>query len=90
MTTTTTDFIAGDWKTKIDTRDFVFQNITEYDGDASFLEGPTKKTNEVWLDIHCKSLLDSIRGKSRYNVFYIKTKINESWICEGDLGKGFK
>lgn len=50
MTTTTTDFIAGDWKTKIDTRDFVFQNITEYDGDASFLEGPTKKTNEVWAE----------------------------------------
>jgi len=54
--------------------------ISEYD----------KETNEVWLEIWCKSLLDSIRGKIRYNVFHIKTPINENWSCDGDLGSGIK
>lgn len=49
-----------------------------------------KKTNEVWLQIWCKNLIDSVRGKLRYNVFNIKTKINENWVCEGDLGRGLK
>lgn len=46
------------------------------------------KSNQVWLQIWCKNLLDSIRGKTRYNVFHIKTFINEDWSCEGDLGNG--
>ena len=52
--------------------------ISEYD----------KETNQVWLQIWCKNLIDSIRGKLRYNVFHIKTNINEDWTCEGDLGNG--
>lgn len=54
--------------------------VSEYD----------KETKEVWLQIWCKNLLDSIRGKMRYNVFYIKTHINEDWSCEGDLGNGVR
>lgn len=49
-----------------------------------------KETDEVFLEIWCKNLLDSIRGKLRYNVFHIKTPINQNWICEGDLGNGIK
>ena len=41
-------FKPGKWQTEIDTRDFVFQNITKYEGDASFLVGPTEKTKKVW------------------------------------------
>jgi hypothetical protein len=52
--------------------------VSEYD----------KETNQVWLEIWCKNLIDSIRGKLRYNVFHIKTNINETWTCEGDLGNG--
>ena len=46
------------------------------------------ESNQVWLEIWCKSVLDSIRGKTRYSVFHIKTSINEDWSCEGDLGNG--
>lgn len=46
------------------------------------------KTNMVWLEVWCKSVIDSIRDKNRYNVFHIKTNVNEDWICEGDLGSG--
>jgi len=46
--------------------------------------------NEVMLEVWCKSLLDNVRGKQRYNVFYITMKENPDWICEGDLGRGMK
>lgn len=47
-----------------------------------------EKTDQVWLEVWCKNLIDSIRGKHRYNVFTIKTDVNKQWVCEGDLGKG--
>ena len=49
-----------------------------------------KKENKVWLEVWCQNPYDIPRKKHRYNVFYIKTKINENWICEGDLGCGIK
>ena len=33
---------------KIDVRGFVAKNITPYDGDASFLKGPTPRTKNMW------------------------------------------
>ena len=36
------------WKEEINTRDFIQKNYTPYDGDASFLEGPTEATNKLW------------------------------------------
>jgi len=54
--------------------------ISEYD----------KKTDEVWIEVWCKNFWDTFRERHRYNVFYLKTKVNEEWICEGDLGKGYK
>ena len=32
-------------KKRISTRDFIQNNYTQYDGDESFLEGPTEATN---------------------------------------------
>ncbi len=32
------------WKEEINTRDFIQKNYTPYDGDASFLAGPTEAT----------------------------------------------
>jgi formate C-acetyltransferase len=37
-------FKQGLWMNKIDVRDFMIQNYTEYLGDASFLQGPTAST----------------------------------------------
>lgn len=42
-------------------RDFVFTNITPYDGDESFLVGPTKKTSTLWY--LCQKLLKKERTK---------------------------
>lgn len=40
---------------KIDVTDFVRKNITPYEGDASFLVGPTERTKRIW-DICLKAL----------------------------------
>lgn len=36
------------WRDDIDTRDFIQDNYKPYDGDESFLEGPTEATNRLW------------------------------------------
>lgn len=50
-----TNFKTGKWNDQIDVRDFIHANITPYDGDSSFLVGPSKKTKELWT--HCSALL---------------------------------
>jgi len=55
--------------------------VSEYDS----------RFDEVWIEVWCYNTLSNLLFKKhRYNVFYIKTRVNEEWICEGDLGKGLK
>ena len=44
----TNKFNDGRWSHKIDVADFVFNNITPYEGDASFLAGATERTKKLW------------------------------------------
>ncbi|MBU1033764.1 formate C-acetyltransferase [Patescibacteria group bacterium] len=41
-------FRSGKWQEEINTRDFILNNFTPYDGDNSFLKGPTEATKELW------------------------------------------
>ncbi len=41
------DFKGKNWKKKIDVRDFIQNNFVPYDGDSSFLQGPTERTKEL-------------------------------------------
>ena len=36
------------WKEECNVRDFIQNNYTPYDGDESFLAGPTDATNKLW------------------------------------------
>ena len=36
------------WKEEVNTRDFIQNNYTPYEGDSSFLAGPTKATETLW------------------------------------------
>ena len=36
------------WKEEINVRQFIQDNYTPYEGDESFLEGPTEATNKLW------------------------------------------
>lgn len=40
-------FNGGDWQESIDVRDFIQQNLIQYDGDESFLAGPTEATTTL-------------------------------------------
>ena len=44
----TTQFIDGLWSKSINVTDFVRKNLTPYEGDASFLQGPTERTSHLW------------------------------------------
>ena len=41
-------FVAGDWKTEVNVRDFIQKNYTPYEGDEAFLAGATDATLSLW------------------------------------------
>ena len=41
-------FIDGAGRENINVTDFVYKNLTPYEGDASFLVGPTQRTQKIW------------------------------------------
>ena len=41
-------FSQGLWRTSIDTKGFIHENYTPYEGDDSFLSGPTERTEQLW------------------------------------------
>ena len=44
-------FTSGDWQSEINVRDFIQHNYTPYEGDSSFLAGPTEKTKKLWDEV---------------------------------------
>ena len=45
-------FKPGRWsKTSVNVRDFINKNYTPYDGDETFLEGPTEATKKLWEQV---------------------------------------
>ena len=44
-------FVGGNWQKAIDVRDFIQRNYTPYNGDDSFLAGPTEATTKLWADV---------------------------------------
>ena len=43
-----TEFVPGKWSKEINVRDFIQRNYTPYEGDSSFLAGPTEATKKLW------------------------------------------
>ena len=44
-------FEKGEWQDEINVRDFIQRNYTPYEGDSSFLTGPTDKTKKLWNEV---------------------------------------
>jgi formate C-acetyltransferase len=44
-------FKGGIWQKTIDVRDFIQKNYTPYEGDDSFLAGPTQNTKDLWAQV---------------------------------------
>ena len=49
------------WKEEVNTRDFIQKNYKPYDGDSSFLVGPTDATNKLW------GILQDLQKQERAN-----------------------
>ncbi|MYU11649.1 formate C-acetyltransferase [Streptomyces sp. SID8361] len=44
-------FTGTRWRGRVDVRDFIQTNYTPYDGDSTFLAGPTARTLAVWREV---------------------------------------
>lgn len=67
------------WKEEINVRDFIQNNYTPYDGNESFLEGPTEATNKLWGRL--QELQKEERAKG--GVLDMETKIVSSLTAYG-------
>ncbi|WP_024707650.1 formate C-acetyltransferase [Martelella sp. AD-3] len=54
-------FSDGAWRTAIDVRNFIQENYTPYEGDASFLTPATERTKQLWDEL--SDLLKQERAK---------------------------
>ena len=59
-------FTPGLWQDFIDVRDFVQLNYTPFEGDASFLAGPTERTERVWETL--SGMFPEEREKGVYDI----------------------
>ena len=51
MNTEWNGFVGGSWQKEVNVRSFIQKNYTPYEGDDSFLVGPTKNTTELWAQV---------------------------------------
>lgn len=45
------EFKKGNWNHHVDVHDFILKNYTPYDGDETFLAGPTQRTQKLWDEV---------------------------------------
>ena len=74
-----TEFVSGKWNNEINVRDFIQRNYTPYEGDSSFLEGPTDATKKLWKE--CLELFDAEHKKG--GVLDMDTKIVSTITSHG-------
>lgn len=72
-------FTGGVWEREINVRDFIQKNYTPYDGDDSFLAGPTTATNELWAQVMDLSRQEREAG----GVLDMDTKIISTIVSHG-------
>ena len=60
-------FKEGSWSTRIDVEDFIQRNYKPYEGDESFLAGPTERT---------KAVTETVKNLLNYLFSILKTYIS--------------
>ena len=61
------------WKRAINVRDFIQHNYAPYDGDESFLAGPTERTKKIW-----DKLSEMFKVEREKGVYDAETKLPQS------------
>ena len=67
------DFKGTAWKHEIDVRDFIQNNYEPYNGDESFLAGPSEKTKKLW-----NILSEMFEVEREKGVYDAETKLPQS------------
>ena len=67
------------WLDEVNVRDFIQNNYTPYDGDESFLEGPTEATNTLWGKLQQLQKAERAKG----GVLDMETEIVSSMTAYG-------
>ena len=82
------NFAGEKWLDEVNMRQFIQDNYTSYDGDASFLEEPTEATNKLWGIL--KDLQKQERAKG--GVLDMETEVVSSMTAYGPgyIGEGTK
>ena len=62
-------FKGNTWREEIDVRDFIQNNYTPYEGDSSFLEKVSEKTDRLW-----KKLTEMFKEETKRGVYDVETK----------------
>ncbi|MCQ2266612.1 MAG: formate C-acetyltransferase [Bacteroidaceae bacterium] len=71
-------FTGHRWKHEINVRDFIQQNYTPYEGDGSFLVGPTARTQAIWT-----KLSDMFQTEREKGVYDTETKLPQTLTTYG-------
>ena len=66
-------FAPGKWQSQVNVREFIQRNYTPYEGDHSFLQGPTQRTLDIWRKL--QPLLAEEREKEVLDVSQIPSGI---------------
>jgi len=81
-------FTGTQWLDEVNVRDFIQNNYTQYDGDESFLAGPTDATNKLW------GMLQELQKEERAKggVLDMETDVVSSMTAYGAayIGEGTK
>ena len=72
-------FKGGHWVDDINVRDFIQNNYTQYEGDESFLAGPTEATNTLWDKVQALQKEERSKG----GVLECETEIVSSLTAYG-------
>ena len=72
-------FKGSKWQDEVDVRDFIQNNYKLYNGDESFLEGPTESTNTLWEKL--QKLQKEERAKG--GVLDMETEVVSSLTAHG-------
>jgi formate C-acetyltransferase len=66
-------FKSGEWVTEVNMREFIKKNYTPYDGDDSFLNTATPKTEKLW-----QKVLDLMKEENEKGILDAETQIPSS------------
>ena len=88
MTEAWNGFKGSHWKTDINVRDFIQCNYKAYDGDESFLAGPTEATSKLWDDVQALQREERAKG----GVLDMETEVVSGITAYGPayIGEGTK